>query len=245
VEAPAAPPIVVHLPAPAPEASPLPFLSPATLSTLASSVGGEHASSPVDLAAASLDSSAHGALDASNAPALFTRGGGDNFPVAVLAPAAGAAAGDGLVILHGMGDQAVQASGDGEFVVPADAFAHADPTAAIRLSAQQADGQPLPAWLAFDARTGRFVAHAPRGVDGEVAVRLVARDARGHEVSTVFKIRIGRIGRDGMHAASAQPSGRPGLSEQLRQAGQRPGSAALQRLAQARHEGKETSWPNA
>jgi len=129
-----------------------------------------------------------------------------------------------LSLRHGMADQYVAPAGYSEISVPADLFIHTDADAEIQLSARQSNGQALPDWIVFDARTGKFIVNAPRGVAGELSIKLVARDAKGHEVSTRFKIRLGT-----RHAA-LETSGRLGLSEQIRLADRLPGHA-LERLA--------------
>jgi large repetitive protein len=123
-----------------------------------------------------------------------------------------------LSLRHGMADQFVAAAGYSEISVPADLFGLGDPHASVQLFARQSNGQALPDWIVFDARTGKFIVNAPRGVSGELSIKLVARDAKGHEVSTRFKIRVGT------KQAAFDPSGRPGLSEQIRLAARHPGA---------------------
>ena len=122
-----------------------------------------------------------------------------------------------LTLYHGVSDQYADAGAVSSFTVPYDAFAHTDPSERITLSATQADGRPLPGWVRFDAESGRFDIETPRGVRGELAIKLSARDTQGREVSTLFRLSVGeRQGNNG---------GRAGLGEQLRQAGQRTGAA--------------------
>jgi hypothetical protein len=131
-----------------------------------------------------------------------------------------------LSLHHGMAEQYVVPAGYSEISVPADLFAHTDANAELHLSARQSNGQALPDWISFDARKGKFIINAPRGVSGELSIKLVARDAQGHEVATRFKIRVGT------KQASVESSGRPGLSEQIRQAARHPGAPlAVEQLA--------------
>jgi hypothetical protein len=131
-----------------------------------------------------------------------------------------------LSLHHGMAEQYVVPAGYSEISVPADLFAHTDANAELHLSARQSNGQALPDWISFDARNGKFIINAPRGVSGELSIKLVARDAQGHEVATRFKIRVGT------RQASVESSGRPGLSEQIRQAARHPGAPlAVEQLA--------------
>ena len=85
------------------------------------------------------------------------------------------------------------------------------------------DGRALPAWIRFDARSGRLQAEPPRGFAGEIALRLTARDERGNEASTVFAERGPPCGR------APGAAGRSGLAEQMQRATQAHGGAA-QRL---------------
>jgi hypothetical protein len=124
---------------------------------------------------------------------------------------------------RGMDDQVVPLSDHMEISIPSDVFAHTDPDAVIELTARQPDGRPLPNWVRFDAGSGKFIVDAPKGMAGEIAVKVVARDGVGREAATVFHIRLG--GKQ----AQAQPQyeGRAGLSEQLHQAARQRGGAGL------------------
>ena len=75
------------------------------------------------------------------------------------------------------------------FNLPIDTFKHADPNATIVLEAQLLDGQPLPAWLVFDATSRRFTGRAPQDVS-ELEIRIVARDANGNEAITTVVLRF-------------------------------------------------------
>jgi len=166
----------------------------------------------------------------------LTQGGSGNFRILLVGDRQTAGT-ESLVVYRGVADQAIVSSGMAEISVPADAFAHSDPHAAIQLSAYLVDGQPLPNWMNFDAQTGKFIVQATSGVSGELSVKVVARDSEGHEVSAIFKIRL--LGKRPGQALLDQP-GRPGLSEQIRLAARHPGSpdsieriAKLSRAAQA------------
>jgi hypothetical protein len=106
-----------------------------------------------------------------------------------------------------------------EMTVPVDTFAHTNPQATVELTIRRADGRPLPSWASFDPRTGKLKLQLAPGTRGELALRLVARDAQGHEAATTFRVVFGH-GEE--HALDA-PSGRVGLNEQLRNAGQLSG----------------------
>ena len=122
--------------------------------------------------------------------------------------------GERLLPFRGMTDQYARFGSQGEFSVPWDAFAHTKPDAIVLLVAKLADGSELPAWIQLGRRTGIFSYQAPAGFQGELEIELMARDTEGREATTLFKLSIGE--------APARPSGRAGLSEQLRLAAQRP-----------------------
>jgi hypothetical protein len=124
-----------------------------------------------------------------------------------------------LQVLRGMGDQFAERGVVGSFAVPADAFVHTQVGADVLLSAQLADGSPLPGWARFDARSGKFEFAAPAGFSGELRIKLTARDAQGREAATLFRFHVGD---------KRQEAGRAGLSEKLRDATQRqPGKRAV------------------
>ena len=93
----------------------------------------------------------------------------------------------------------------------------------IQLAATQVNGRPLPNWVSFDAKSGKFVVDPPKGLKGELAIKVVARDAQGREVVSTFKVRVGdaKAGKDAPQAA------RPALTEQIRQAAAQSHQAGL------------------
>lgn len=131
---------------------------------------------------------------------------------------------ESLVVHRGMLDTAVPAATAEmtEIIVPFDAFAHTNPEATVTLFMAQADGRPLPPWMRFDPASGKLIFKAPPGFQGELALRLVARDHQGREAVLTFRI---VIGNESLQERTA-PQGRAGLAEQLRLASQAPGLAA-------------------
>lgn len=108
-----------------------------------------------------------------------------------------------------------------DWQVPATLFGHSDPLAQVQLSLTLADGRPLPTWLQFDARTGQVKGTVPAGLQGDLALRLTARDGQGREVNTTIQLKLGASG----------PAARAGMAEQLQRAAQqRAGQLAAQRL---------------
>ncbi|HEY0587647.1 MAG TPA: Ig-like domain-containing protein [Pseudoduganella sp.] len=112
--------------------------------------------------------------------------------------------------------------------VSTDAFAHSSRNASVELSAQSADGSPLPGWIRFDGRTGRFEGTPPQAFEGTLSFKVTARDSQGHIATQVFKIIVSKDGQAGKRSEShVEPGGRSSLGEQLRTAR----SAGAARLA--------------
>ena len=103
-------------------------------------------------------------------------------------------------------DQFVERSAASTFVLPFDTFTHARPDATVVLAARLADGRALPAWIAFDPRAGSFRTAPPAGLEGEFVIEVIARDEKGNEVKTQFKLSVGQ----------KAVNGRIGLSEQFK-----------------------------
>ncbi|MGI9217253.1 MAG: tandem-95 repeat protein, partial [Hydrogenophaga sp.] len=139
------------------------------------------------------------ALDRAPEAPLLTRANG--FQILV------SSAGSGELMLNrSVTDQFVDRTGESNFVLPFDTFTHARPDATVVLSARLADGRALPSWIGFDARTGNFRTTPPSGVEGEFVIEVTARDEKGNEVKTQFKLSVGQ----------KAVTGRVGLSEQLK-----------------------------
>ncbi|WZB70474.1 hypothetical protein WJ968_33845 [Achromobacter xylosoxidans] len=102
------------------------------------------------------------------------------------------------MVLRGLTTLALEPGAALDLRIPSSVFGHTRADARIQLSLTLEDGRALPAWIRFDARSSRLQAEPPRGFAGEIALRLTARDERGNEASTVFKLSAGR------HAVSAE-----------------------------------------
>jgi hypothetical protein len=72
--------------------------------------------------------------------------------------------------------------------------AFADPDAAfgdaLVLSAERADGAPLPAWLSFDQTSGRFGGTPGRSDQGVYTIKVTATDSGGLTVSNQFALAV-------------------------------------------------------
>ncbi|TNF38617.1 MAG: tandem-95 repeat protein, partial [Deltaproteobacteria bacterium] len=74
--------------------------------------------------------------------------------------------------------------------LPAGTFTDPDLDDTLTLSAERADGAPLPGWLAFDATTATL-AGTPTNEDvGAVGLRVIATDAAGATASDVFTLTV-------------------------------------------------------
>jgi len=138
-----------------------------------------------------------------------------------------------LLVFHGVPDQNFDTGQSVRFQLPPDVFVHTQENAVVSVTAQRADGGPLPTWLKFDPTTGKFEGLAPAGSANELAVLLIARDSVGREVTTIFRIKLVTKGQQ--HVI-----GRSGLSDQLRQAAQRmpqlDRAARAERVAKAQRD---------
>jgi hypothetical protein len=144
---------------------------------------------------------------------LLTRPMADGaFQIRVLPELRGS--GESLIANRPIADFDVHVGSRFSLQLPADTFAHADEQAAVELSAQSADGTPLPGWLKFDARTARFEGTPPLAFEGTLSFKVEARDAQGRMAVQVFKIVVTKDA--GIKSASS--AGRASLGDQLRAA---------------------------
>jgi hypothetical protein len=108
----------------------------------------------------------------------------------------------------------------------AETFMHNMPGQNVRMTAELADGRPLPSWLKFNARDGRFEGKVPADFSGKLTVRVIARDGLGHEAVQEFDIVIARDNQaqtsapadSRLSTALADAVGRNSLTQQLRDA---------------------------
>ena len=127
-----------------------------------------------------------------------------------------------LVLFQGVPDQFAESGHNLSMTVPADAFAHTQPNATVRLVATLQDGRPLPTWVQFNGQTGQFTGDVPPGLQGELKIKLIARDLGGREATALFRINVG-VQRTSQQDAVPRgtgdvraPAGKAGLSAQLR-----------------------------
>ncbi|HET7865079.1 MAG TPA: tandem-95 repeat protein, partial [Burkholderiaceae bacterium] len=129
---------------------------------------------------------------------IYTRSSGFQVMVA-------RAAEPSLRLFRGIDDQVVPLGRTLIVQVPADAFVHTVTAETVVLNAALADGRPLPAWLMFDGKSGKFIGQPPADLTQDLAIRLSARDSQGREASTMFRIKVSH-GNHSLHR---------GLNQQL------------------------------
>ncbi|WP_175626593.1 MULTISPECIES: Ig-like domain-containing protein [Oxalobacteraceae] len=124
---------------------------------------------------------------------------------------------DVLLINSPIADLSVSSGSRIAVQIPGDAFIS---SSTIELSATQANGMPLPGWLQFNSRTGRFEGTPPPAFEGTISFKVVARDAQGRIAVQTFKIVVTKDGQGnkGAHLERgiAEPIGRASLTEQMR-----------------------------
>jgi hypothetical protein len=158
------------------------------------------------------------AADASNTPVPLSRytsaSTNGTFPVAVIEVGWSHNV-EGVIAARPIGT--IDQVGAVSFVVPADAFAVPSSDTRVTLSATMAGGGPLPAWLSFDPKTGKFSGTPPAGAQ-PLQIKVVARDSHGHEATQLLELNVSR-GRAAVRASNGAQrlaaAGKPGLMRQL------------------------------
>ncbi|MCA9248801.1 MAG: tandem-95 repeat protein, partial [Planctomycetales bacterium] len=100
---------------------------------------------------------------------------------------------DAPALCEALADQAATVDQAFQYMIPAAAFCDPDvngnaPDDSLTLSAQRADGGPLPSWLSFDGAT---LTGMPTAADvGNLDIRITAADGNGGEVDDVFELSV-------------------------------------------------------
>jgi VCBS repeat-containing protein len=104
-----------------------------------------------------------------------------------------------LVLFRGVPDREFDSGSTITFSVPNDAFAHTKSDEVVTLIATLLDGTPLPGWLAFSSEKGVFEGVPPKGYQGELVIKVVARDKQGREAAATFRVKVngGEAATDG------------------------------------------------
>ncbi|MEO8144194.1 MAG: Ig-like domain-containing protein, partial [Betaproteobacteria bacterium] len=140
-----------------------------------------------------------------------------------------------LFVFQGISSDRLVSDGAG-LRIPSDAFAHTDPSAVVLLEARLSDGRPLPEWLSFDRIRGSFSGEPPRGLEGEIEIEVIARDADGREARTTFRFSAEAIREAAAAGLQAAKDGKLGLDVDAEEAEK----ARLEAARQAQQRATET-----
>jgi Ca2+-binding RTX toxin-like protein len=100
---------------------------------------------------------------------------------------------DAPALVEDVGDQAATEDATFSLQLPAGMFADMDANDTITLAATLGNGEPLPAWLAFDASTRTFTG-TPGNTDvGTLALKVIVTDAAGDAVADTFNLVIANV----------------------------------------------------
>ncbi len=109
---------------------------------------------------------------------------------------------DAPTLVNAIADKVTTAGSPLTFTIPTNTFADVDAGDKLTLSATIANGSPLPAWLTFDAATGKFSGNPTAGNVGAIEVRVTATDKANALISDVFSLTVQQLG--------GNPGGNPG-----------------------------------
>ncbi len=77
--------------------------------------------------------------------------------------------------------------------VPSDAFKDINTNDRLNYTVVQANGQALPAWMAFNAVSGQLIAEPGNAQVGTISLRVIATDRSGAAASDVFEITVRNV----------------------------------------------------
>jgi hypothetical protein len=92
-------------------------------------------------------------------------------------------------------DQAAQKDVPFGFQLPEDAFRDMDQGEILDYSAALANGNPLPAWLTFDAASRQFTGTPATGDVGAISIRITAADLAGTSATDDFQLVVSDGGK--------------------------------------------------
>jgi len=96
-----------------------------------------------------------------------------------------------LVMAERIPDQFAERNSVAVISVPDRTFMVSTPGQQLTLTAEQANGTPLPPWLSFNSNTRRFEGQPPPNFVGELNLKVTARDGQGGEAEAQFRLQIG------------------------------------------------------
>jgi VCBS repeat-containing protein len=98
--------------------------------------------------------------------------------------------GERLFVFNGIKNTSTEVGQAIDYRVSKDAFGHTNTAAIVQLEASLSDGSPLPEWMDFDPTSGTFSGRPPASARGVIDVKVTARDDKGREVSSNFRVQI-------------------------------------------------------
>ena len=96
----------------------------------------------------------------------------------------------GFVSVAKLGDPDIESGNSFQILIPSRTFIHSDGKQPVEIVAQLADEEELLPWVRFDPESLSFVGQAPEGLEADIKIQLVARDAAGNTATTVFTLHI-------------------------------------------------------
>ena len=100
---------------------------------------------------------------------------------------------DAPVLAQGLGTRNLDQGQAFSYTIPTGTFTDADTGDSLTLSATSGDGSALPAWLSFDAATGRLTGTPGNADVGTRTVRVTATDSSGATVSDLLTIQVANV----------------------------------------------------
>ena len=99
---------------------------------------------------------------------------------------------DAPVVANALPDQGTTQGAAFSYTVPANTFSDVDGDS-LTLGASLADGNPLPAWLGFNATNGSFSGTPAQGDIGMITVRVTATDGTSVAAADEFLLTVGTV----------------------------------------------------
>ncbi|MFC5357198.1 Ig-like domain-containing protein [Azospirillum himalayense] len=100
---------------------------------------------------------------------------------------------DAPVLVQALGTRNVEQGQAFSYTIPAGSYADVDTGDNLTFSATSGDGSALPAWLSFDAATGRLSGAPGNAEVGTRTVRFTATDSSGATVSDLLTIQVANV----------------------------------------------------
>ncbi|HWR04391.1 MAG TPA: calcium-binding protein [Humidesulfovibrio sp.] len=105
----------------------------------------------------------------------------------------GQANGHAPVVQEALADAVAPEDAAFSLTLPASAFVDVDAGSVLSYTAHLADGQPLPAWLSFNAATRTFSGTPGAGEIGSLAIKVLATDQFGACASQAFALEVSPV----------------------------------------------------